>query len=68
MDFIITLMGGSYHLWNPLIFSYFHPKFRKAVRDYIAEEVGIYYLKDQTRILVLYSGDWVFYIPYLLLP
>ena len=49
MDFLITLMGGTYHLWNPLIFSYFHPKFRVAVREYIDEEVCVVNLEDRER-------------------
>jgi hypothetical protein len=39
MDFIFNLLGGSYHLWSPIIYSYFHPKFRKAAKEYIEEEI-----------------------------
>ena len=41
MDFIFNLVGGSYHLWSPIIYSYFHPKFRKAAKEYIEEEVSL---------------------------
>ena len=41
MDFIFNLLGGSYHLWSPMIYSYFHPKFRKAAKEYIEEEVSL---------------------------
>merc|ERR1739836_111672 len=39
VDFIITILGSSYHLWNPLIFYYFHQKFRTAVKEYVEEEI-----------------------------
>ena len=46
MDFIITILGSSYHLWNPLIFYYFHQKFRAAVKEYVEEEVRFVTITD----------------------
>ena len=39
VDFIFTLIGCTYHLVNPIIYSYFNKSFRVAMKEYVNEEI-----------------------------
>ena len=38
-DFLITITGMSYVLWNPFIFAIFNVHFQFAAKEFIREEV-----------------------------
>ena len=42
IDFLFTIIGGSYHVMNPVIYYYFNKSFRTAAKSYFREEVSVY--------------------------
>ena len=41
IDFLFTIIGGSYHVLNPVIYYYFNKSFRTAAKSYFREEVSV---------------------------